>query len=255
MCGRRLPAVCSAVAAALVVAAVAVVGVVDMVGPPGASAAGATYRLKQVELASGATTPARWNPCQQAIAWRVNFKGLRPARRPAMLTQLRQSFAKISRANGIRYRYAGTTGFVPRQHNLVSQPADIVVAVLDPRETDLNFTERSLGFGGVLWATWYGSKGEGAAVVRGYVVLRPSGLTTLKPGFGRGKRQGNVILHELGHATGLEHASSRAALMYPTLTASSPNGYTHGDLTGLATLGSKRGCIAVPARVDIKDYN
>jgi hypothetical protein len=172
-----------------------------------------------------------------------------------MLKQFKTAFSRLAKANGMTYRYAGTTGFVPRRQNLVSQPADIVVAAIRAGDTDLNFTERSLGFGGVLWATWYGDTGEGAAVVRGYVVVLPSSLLKLKAGFGPGRTQGDVILHELGHATGLEHAPSRAALMYPTLTPSAPNGYAWGDLTGLSKLGVRPGCIAVPPRVDIKDYS
>jgi hypothetical protein len=92
-------------------------------------------------------------------------------------------------------------------------------------------------------------------VVRGYVVLVPSGITKLKAGFGAGRTQGSVILHELGHATGLQHPTSRAVLMYPTLTTAAPNGYAAGDRAGLDKLGTRPGCITVPARVDIKDYD
>jgi Matrixin len=250
---RWTAAVWSGLSAVLVALAVCAVGTVTVLatGP----AAATPYQLKAVKLASGATTPARWNPCQKAVVWRDNLRGLPAAKRAGMLNQMKTGFNKLAAATGITYRYAGTTTFVPRQGNLVSQPADIVVAAVDASQTDLDIGEKSLGFGGVLWATWYGSSGEGAAVVRGYVVLIPSGVVKLKPGFGPGKTQGDVIQHELGHASGLEHVQNAGALMYPYLTASAPNGYTRGELNGLAKLGTKAGCIAVPERVNIKDYD
>lgn len=250
---RRGPAARAALALIPVVVALAVVGLIVTLGSGGATAS--TYQVKTVKLASGAGVIARWNPCQRAITWKANLKGVPAAKRSAMLGQFRTAFIKLSATNGMTYRYAGLTGFIPRQANLVSQPADIVVSVINPSETDLNFSERSLGFGGVLWATWYGSSGEGAVVMRGYVVLVPAAIARLKAGFGPGRTQGSVILHELGHATGLEHATSRAVLMYPTLTTAAPNGYAAGDKTGLSKLGRKPGCIIIPARVDIKDYD
>ncbi|MBT0769321.1 hypothetical protein KIH74_10345 [Kineosporia sp. J2-2] len=219
------------------------------------TALGTNYTLRSAQLASGASTTARWNPCQQAITWQVNMSGWPASKRSAMLKQITAAVTKVSKVTGMTYRYAGTTTFTPRQENLVSAPADIVVAVINPKTTNFSFTENSLGYGGVLWATWYGGDGEGAAVVRGYAVLIPAGMNKLKAGFGGGNTQGNVILHEMAHAAGLDHVRSKAQQMYPDLTAKSPNGYAAGDLQGLVKVGKKAGCITVPSRVNITDYN
>ncbi|GLY13984.1 matrixin family metalloprotease [Kineosporia rhizophila] len=214
-----------------------------------------SYSIMQARLNSGKTIDARWNPCQTAITYRVNLSGLPKAKRAAMLKTVKASFKRLSAATGMTYRYKGTTSFVPRQDNLTKQPAEIVVAAVSKKRTDFPMTARSLGYGGVLWSTWYGSQGEGAAVMRGYVVLEAAAIQKLKTGFGRGLRQSNVILHELGHATGLDHVSSRRQQMYPTLTASSPSGFAKGDLAGLARVGKKAGCIEVPANVSISDLS
>jgi len=214
-----------------------------------------SYTLRNATLASGATTTARWNPCQEAITWQANLTGWPKKERRAMLEQITVGVAKVAAATGMIYRYTGSTTFVPRQENLVSAPADIVVAVINPKTTNFSFTENSLGYGGVLWATWYGGDGEGAAVVRGYAVLIPDGLRKLRPGYGKGNRQGNVILHELGHSAGLDHAGSSRQQMYPNLTAKSPSGLAAGDRTGLGKVGTEAGCIAVPSRVNITDYS
>lgn len=162
-----------------------------------------------------------------------------------MLKQIQTAVAKVAKVTGMTYKYGGTTTFTPRQENLVSSPADIIVAVINPKTTNFSFSENSLGYGGVLWATWYGGDGEGAAVVRGYAVLIPAGMNKLKAGFGGGNTQGNVILHELAHAAGLDHVRSNKQQMYPDLTAKSPNGYASGDLQGLNLVGKKAGCITV----------
>lgn len=87
------------------------------------------------------------------------------------------------------YRYTGTTTFVPQRGNIAKSPAEIVVAVVKKSATDFTFSENSLGYGGIMWSTWSGGSGAGAAVVRGYVLLSPTGLATLKTGFGKGKTQ------------------------------------------------------------------
>ncbi|GAB3241500.1 matrixin family metalloprotease [Kineosporia babensis] len=214
-----------------------------------------SYALMKVRLNSGKTVNARWNPCQRAITYQVNLSGLPKHKRAAMLRTIKTSFKKLSAATGMTYRYQGTTGFVPRQDNLSWQPAEIVVAAVNKKRTDFPMTDMSLGYGGVLWSTWYGSQGEGAAVMRGYVVLEAKAIQKLKTGFGTGKRQSNVILHELGHASGLNHAGSRRSQMYPTLTDSSPSGFAKGDRAGLAKVGKKSGCIKIPSYVSLIDLN
>ncbi|GAA3607832.1 hypothetical protein GCM10022223_24800 [Kineosporia mesophila] len=216
-------------------------------------AAGGAYKIMKVTLNSGKTINARWNPCQSAITYRVNLSGLPQSKKKAMLKTVRASFVRLSRATGLTYRYAGLTTFVSTSKNLAKQPAEIVVAAVARTKTDFPMTKNSLGYGGVLWSTWYGNQGEGAAVVRGYVILEAKAIQQLKGGWGTGTRQSNVILHELGHASGLDHVSSRDQQMYPTLTASSPSGYGPGDLAGLAKVGKKAGCIDIPSYVSVRD--
>lgn len=219
------------------------------------SGAAPGYQLMKARLASGKRVVARWNPCQRQISYRINVSRLAKAKREAMRRQIVQGFARLAAADGMTYRYAGTTTFVPMRNNARSAPAEIVVAAVERTATDLAMTENSLGFGGVMWSTWSGPQGEGAAVVRGYVILSPSGMARVAAGFGRGMTQGNVILHELGHATGLNHTAARNQLMYPTLTTSAPNGYAAGDRAGLKRLGAPAGCIAIPGFVTVPDLD
>jgi len=226
-----------------------------LAGSQVSSVASGRYSIMQVTLDSGRNVDARWNPCQSVITYRVNLSGLPRSKRAAMLRTVRASFKRLHAATGMTYRYRGTTGFVPRQQNLAEQPAEIVVAVVPRRRTDLPLTARSLGYGGVLWSTWYGPAGEGAAIMRGYVVLEASAMRTLRGGWGGGTRRTNVILHELAHASGLDHVNSPRQQMYPTLTASAPNGYSRGDLAGLAAVGERAGCIEVPDDVSLPDLD
>jgi hypothetical protein len=213
------------------------------------------YKLKQSTLDSGRSVLKRWNPCQQAITYQVNLTGLPEPKRAAMLGQVNDGFARLSAADGMTYRYTGSTAFVPQHGNLTDAPAEIVVAVVARSATDFFSTDTALGVGGTKSSTWSNEQGEGSAVVRGFVVLDAAKTTSLKAGFGKGESQGNLILHELGHATGLDHVQSEAEQMNPELTWSAPKGYGRGDLIGLKKLGKEAGCITIPAVVSIADLN
>ena len=243
-------------AARMIAGIAATLAAVLLAVPLSAPAQAATgYKLQTVTLASGKTTVARWNPCQAAITYQVNLAGLPKAKRAAMLALVKKSFAKLAAVDGLTYRYTGTTTFVPMSNNLAAGPAEIVVAAVGRNATDLGLGENSLGYGGTVWSTWYGSNGEGAAVVRGFVVLNPSGMASLKPGFGKGKTQGNVVLHELGHATGLEHVSGKDEQMNPTLMSTAPNGYGAGDRAELKKIGRDAGCITISSAVKVADLS
>jgi hypothetical protein len=242
-------------AAALVVGAVVVGGPLASLAQAAASAPPPRYALKTVELASGKKAVVRWNPCQQAITYRVNLKGLVKAKRAAMLKEVRTAFGELSVADGIKYRYAGATTFIPQSRNLAEEPAEIVVAVVGSGATDLGLTKNVLGVGGVTWTMWSGPSGQGLVVTRGFVVLSATGMNALKPGFAKGATQGNVMLHELGHATGLEHVNAATETMNPTLTSSTPKGYGRGDRAGLKKLGIKGGCVTVPKSIRVPDLS
>jgi hypothetical protein len=96
---------------------------------------------------------------------------------------------------------------------------------LGPRSSDKPY---AVGVGGPVAV----SRGSGQMeIIGGGVVLRAG--EALPPGFGTGPNSGNVLLHELGHAMGLDHIMSEPELMYPQLQESGPDGFGLGDTRGL----------------------
>jgi len=109
-----------------------------------------------------------------------------------------------------------------------------------------------VGSGG--YESWqWGSTPGTAAIVRGYVVINSAYNSKLRAGFGDGTvkatYRGELLLHELGHVMGLNHAQSSTQIMYPLLLARTRAAYGSGDLAGLARLGRATGCIPIPGNV------
>ncbi|MBW3657773.1 MAG: matrixin family metalloprotease [Actinobacteria bacterium] len=193
-------------------------------------------------------TAVRWNPCEP-IAWVFN-----PADAPpGVRVDLDRAFGEIAVATGLRFRFAGETDELPRRERSPYQPerygedawAPVLVAWTRPGDTDVPLSSTDRGVS-VPVAVGDGSRD---VFVSGQVVFNPD--RPLVAGFGdRRSSWGATILHELGHAVGLDHVDDPTQLMY-TYPGDGPAMLGPGDRRGLAELG-RGGCVDVPAPVDVE---
>jgi hypothetical protein len=226
-----------------------------------ASAATAYAVNHAIDPHSGRSVVVRWSPCRVTasgttlthyITYRVNTGG-----HPSRVTLVKAALAKVSAASGLHFRYLGTTTYVP--HNAVlhyrsgdryvfdaaqeraATGAELVVAWATKSRTNLLAgTEAASGT-----ASWSGSATSQLRIVQAAAVMR-SGVV-LPSGFRAGPSVGTLLLHELGHAVGIEHVTARSQLMYPTLGSWTPAGYSSGDRAGLRVVGRAAGCFHTTA--------
>ena len=171
---------------------------------------------------------ARWNPCQK-ISWKINTKGA-PANAKKMT---KQAFDKVHRATGLRFVYQGKTTAVPWRDDKGKKRsgADVDIAWATKRQVK-ELGGGTVGWGGVFW---------NARLVnyRGGISLLRSANMSSAPG--PGATWQNLILHEIGHVVGLDHAKGKRQVMYPQIPESLGR-FQRGDLRGLHHLGADNGC-------------
>lgn len=176
--------------------------------------------------------PVRWNPCQ-AIHYRVD---LDEAPKGA-LADVKETLRRIAQPTRIQFRYDGRTHYIPGSSG--SQTAPLVIAWAKPTETTLPLGGGTLGEGGGTYT--YGAR-QKPHIVTGYAVL--DSTTSLTPGFGAGQTEGALLMHEIGHAMGLDHAKHASQIMYPLLGPHPSTMYGAGDYRGLQLLGRSQGCLS-----------
>jgi hypothetical protein len=187
--------------------------------------------------------PARFDPCA-SVAYVVNPSGAPNG----AVDDVHEAFSRAAAATGMTFEYRGQTEETPAPERQAYQPerygerwAPVLVAWTDL--TDMPAPHRSEVLG---WATQtlmtHPTRQD--VVVSGMVVLASEG-PAVRPGFGRGRRWGNVALHEVGHLLGLDHTHQRGEIMYPD-AGHATGDWGEGDLAGLAHLGRDAGCLRTP---------
>jgi hypothetical protein len=195
------------------------------------------------EFLDGRGTPARWDPCTP-IHYVVDL-----AYAPAgALSDVRQSLARLALASGLTFADDGTREERPLRGRSAYQPeaygdrwAPLLISWSPPQLTDLLGDPRAEAV--TMPVAVPGPTGAGGSIVTAEVVLNAA--RQLPVGFGPGPSEGEVLLHELGHAVGLGHVDSRSEAMFPSVRGVA--GYGAGDLAGLRALGRAAGCHPAPA--------
>ena len=184
--------------------------------------------------------PIRWNPCA-AIHWQF-----RPNGAPVGgLTVVKQSVAAVAAATGTTWVYDGTvstapsTAWLPKSSSAVRP---VLIGWTDAAHSDL-LAGQPKGVLGVTRTAWFGRTVDGrttAAIKAAVVALDRTDSLPLTGG----TSWRTVVLHELAHAMGLDHAGSTAQLMYPVLQRNL-TGLQAGDKLGLSKVGRAAGCVTV----------
>ncbi len=234
---------------AAVAAAVVCLPLVTVSASAAISARGNPQAFKFISRSAAGGPIARWNPCSR-IGYRVNARlGGNGA-----LADTRQALARIHRATGLRFVYRGRTRIIPggRGGNRYPRGTRLVVAWARPGQTTMLDGAGAAGQGGPSWVTWQTAAGRTKAMItRGSVVLNAN--IHFGGGFGGGVHngllgtRGALLMHELGHAVGLDHPrqADQWEIMYPTVTAKRAV-WGAGDLHGLRRLGKAAGCLRPP---------
>jgi len=214
----------------------------------------------QPDAFTGHNVVVRWAPCittstgthTHVIHYRIN-----PAGVSSRVTLARQAVAKLMAATGLTFKYDGKTSYIP--HNAVrngqtvfqaldmehNAKAPFVIAWANKgtgRGASNMLTTSEAGVGTVSWRS--GSSSE-LRINDGAVVIRRDAGSILRGGFQANGSVGALLLHELGHAVGLEHAEL-GEIMYPIIGTGTPANYAAGDRRGLAKVGRAAGCMHTP---------
>jgi hypothetical protein len=218
----------------LAVGAIALAAATTACGPIQSHATAGSSSDYAINVYSGWTQ--RWNPCQ-SIHYKVNT-----SLAPGQLSRVISAVASVSQATGLHFVYDGATSYVPEAGQW-NQPDELVVSFANHNGMNSGSTylagANQLGEGG-FQSTYTTSNGRISdyKITKGYAVIDATAFS-----YSSDKVKNDTLLHELGHAVGLNHARYTSEIMYPVISNNSPTGYTAGDLAGLAKVGSGNGCL------------
>jgi hypothetical protein len=180
--------------------------------------------------------PIRWNPCH-VITYRVNLK-YAPAN---VMPDIREALRRITLASGLHFKYVGTTSWLPRADYKGWPGTSNTVIAWSPRDPMMP----SIQWGGFT----AGRGGPNTGFYRGkpwwregWADFNSHDNAEFPAGFGANSR-GALLMHEIGHMIGLNHAKGGVEMMYGGGGWTAPAAvYGAGDMHGLRLLGRSQGC-------------
>lgn len=183
------------------------------------------------------TNRVRWNPCKP-ITYRLNLTAA-PAGAAAAV---QHGMTLLHQATGITFKNKGATAAVPWPSRAVTakrnKDTDIVIAWAHPSQTTQPFGPGvAVAWGGSMKGVWArDAKGKLVRPTHGGVVIDANTPVDYA---------GNVhlVMHEVGHVLGLDHAEDRGQHMVSGFGFLLPLQWGAGDLTGLAQAGRQAGCV------------
>jgi hypothetical protein len=194
----------------------------------------------------------RFDPCQ-AVGYRINAEDVGREAKPLIKLALTQ----VTWATGIEFRYLGKSRLIPYnmgKRKRYPRGTDLVIAFATHAEVPDFDRRTAAGFGGPRWL-------QPARDSAGRRVLMTSeaGVTLSTDYWSNGFAHsfldktratiGELILHEVGHAVGLDHVPAASEeIMNGRSYYRYPDGYYRGlynlgDLNGLSKVGLKQGCL------------
>jgi len=176
---------------------------------------------------------ARWEPCWP-VRYRVNYAQAKD--QEGALADVREAVRRVRQASGLRFEYLGSTSIIPQgKYHDDFQDAQIVIAWAKLSQSyALRAMDPAVGVGGHTNSA--GLISEGFVVLNADTQWNSAGFATLDS-------RGAVLMHEIGHAIGLDHVSDPHQIMagrerYEYL----PARFGAGDLAGLSRVGANQGC-------------
>jgi hypothetical protein len=191
-----------------------------------------------------------WNPCK-TVRYAVNADDVGPNG----IAMVQQAMLQVSAATGIKTKYVGTSSQIPNVGGRDKLPKgqDLLVAWGDKNEVP-EFQGSAIGYAGPEYA-YRARTAKGKSVwmtTQATVALETDAYNSgdFTQGFiGPKPAWAEVVLHEIGHAFGLDHSNGTEEIMYFQAGAGVwPDGlfrglYSAGDLTGLKKVGLDNGCV------------
>lgn len=180
-----------------------------------------SYAFSEVD---GKGNPVRFEVCK-SINWMVSGS-------EGEVALTRDAITELASATGLTFREVKYDGYRPLVDDLPNSPngrTGIVIRWSDDSEV----SELKGNVSGITSSLYWT---QGTRLWRSFSAIALERLSSDLSREG-GNSSWIVLLHELGHAVGLDHVEDNAQLMYPTTSALSADRYQNGDLAGLARVG------------------